>query len=166
MAALRILVCFLLVGTIAARSEAQTLPAQTVQEISAATKARVRLRAGNWVTIYGPRADSTSLTYRRGEFLNRGGALVQLPPPLPVNRLDSIQISRGSHAGSGAKIGGGIMAGLTVLAIVGCNGTICEPSSGGALAALVVWTAIGAGVGALIGSGSPRWETIYVARGP
>jgi hypothetical protein len=167
MAALRILVSSVLLGCgMVVPGHAQTLSLEAIEEINAASKARARLRDGGWINLYDARADSTSLTFRRGEFLNRGGTLVEVNPPLLVSQLTQIQVSLGSRAASGAKIGGGIMAGLTMIAIVGCQGTSCEPTSGQALTALVGWTGIGAGVGALIGSGSSRWKTIHPTSGP
>jgi hypothetical protein len=156
--------CLLFSLSVPLLGHAQVLPPETVQQINAASRLRVHLRTGSWASLHGAKADSSSFSYRHGEFLNSGGTWVNLPSPLLLKQVDQIQVARGSHAGSGAKIGGGIMAGLTLLAIVGCEGSICEPSSGEALAALVGWTALGSGLGALIGSGSPRWETVYSAQ--
>jgi hypothetical protein len=153
--------CCLVLAAAPTLGRAQVLSSGIVDQINASTRVRVRLREGRQGNLYAPRADSMSLTYDRGEFLDRGGRLVKLPPPLSIRQLAEIKVAQGSHAGSGARIGAGVGAGLAILAIVVCQGTLCQPSSGEAAAAVVVWTVAGAGVGALIGSLSPRWHTVY-----
>jgi len=79
---------------------------------------------------------------------------------------DMLEIQRpiGSNAGQGAKIGAGIGAGLALLAVIAASGDEwTAPSAGQAVAAVGIWTLMGAGVGALIGGSSKRWETVYRA---
>jgi hypothetical protein len=159
----RSFLCCLVLAGAPALGRAQVLSSGAVDQINASTRVRVRLHEGRQGKLYAPRADSTSLTYDRSEFLDRGGRLVTLPPPLSIRQLTEIQVPRGSHAGSGAKIGAGVGAGLALLAIVVCHGTICQPSTGEAAVAVVVWALLGTGVGALIGDLSPRWHTVYPA---
>jgi hypothetical protein len=144
-------------------ARAQMLSPRTIEQINTAAKVRVHLRDGRQGTLHGPEADSTALTYRRSHFLGRGGIWFEMRGPLAVQDVERIEVPVGSRAASGAKIGAAAMAALTLVAIAGCAGSICEPSSGDAVVALVFWPAIGAGVGALIGSGSTRWKTVYPA---
>jgi hypothetical protein len=160
----RSILCSLVLAAAPVLARAQALSSQLVEQINTSTRARVRLVTGSRGTLYAPRADSTSLAYDRSEFLNRGGSVVALSAPLPIGQIAEIQVSNGSHADNGAKIGGGVGAGLALLAVAACSGSICQPSTGQAVGAVVVWTFIGAGVGALIGSLSPRWKTIYAVR--
>ncbi len=89
--------------------------------------------------------------------------MVALPAPLSISQIAEIQVTNGSHAGNGAKIGGLVGAGLALFAVAACSGSnsICQPSTGQAVGAVVELTFLGAGVGVLIGSLSPRWKTIY-----
>lgn len=142
------------------RAAPQALAPQIVEQINAATTVRVRLMTGSRGTLYAPRADSTSLVFERSSFLNSGGSVVALPAPLAIAHVAEIDVPDGSHAGSGAKIGAGVGAGVALLAVAGCSGSICEVTTGEAVGAVVVWAVIGGALGALFGSGSPRWKTI------
>src|SRR5258708_14750822 len=160
----RSMCCWLVLAASPVFAMSQALAPQIVEQINAATRVRVRLVTGSRGTIYAPRADSTSLTFDRSSFLNRGGSVVTLPAPLAVGQIAAIDVMDGSHAGSAAKIGGGVGAGIALLAGGGWPGTLCQPTTGQAIGAVVVWTIIGGAVGALFGSGSPRWRTIYAVR--
>jgi hypothetical protein len=168
----RAFLCFLLLAVSPlVRGAAQVLPPDVVEQINAATRARVRLVEGARVTLYAPRADSTSLTYDPNKVVDRGGGTAALPAPLSIGQLAEIEVPSGSRAGRGAVIGGavgaGIGAGLALLLIAVCSGnnSYCQPSSGQAVGGFVGLTLIGAGAGAgvgvLIGSLSPRWKTVY-----
>lgn len=143
------------------RATPQALAPQIVEQINAATRVRVRLVTGNRGTLYAPRADSAVLAFDRSAFFNSGGSVVVLPPPLAIARVAQIDVPDGSHAGHGAKIGAGIGAGVALLAVAACSGSICGVTAGEAVGAVAVWSVIGAGLGAVFGSGSPRWRTIY-----
>ena len=90
----------------------------------------------------------------------------------PSSEVRTIEVARGNRAGRGALIGGmiGGMIGLW-LSAVGSNADYapCPPPSVGggcgsrartpsALLTTVAGAALGAGVGALFGRGSPSWE--------
>ena len=76
-------------------------------------------------------------------------------------------MARGSNAGKGAFIGGGIGLGLSIVAVIALSGDEwTTPSAGQAVAGMLLNTAAGAGIGALIGSASTRWRTVYQADAP
>ena len=158
------MVGWLVLAVTPARATPQALAPLIVEQINAASTARVRLVTGSRGTLYAPRADSTSITFERSAFLNSGGSFVALPPPLATSQVAEIAVPNGSHAGSGAKIGAGVGAGVALLAVAGCSGSICEVTAGEAVGVVTVWTVIGGALGALFGSGSPRWKTIYAVR--
>ena len=147
---------------LAAPARSQTLTSRAIEQINAAARVRVRFASGIRVTLYAPRADSARLRYELGEARNRGGTLVVVAPPLPMADVLEIQRPIGTHTWKGAKLGAAI---LGVWALMLCHsdmgGGTCTSSqtrSGVAVSAF-----IGAGIGALIGSGSKRWETVYRA---
>jgi hypothetical protein len=157
----------LLVAGVPVLATSQELPANVVQQINASTKARVRLVGGGSGTLYSPKADPTSLSSNRSSLLDSGGTAVSGSQLLPIAQLAEIQVAHGSHAGSGAKIGGGLGAALALLAVALTSGQdYVSPTTGQAVAAVVGWTGIGAGIGALIGSASPRWQTVYLPPAP
>lgn len=90
-----------------------------------------------------------------------------MPGPLRVDQLSQIQIARGSHAASGAGLGAAIGAGLGIVLSAGANAqdagyfTTSDYLQGTATLAV-----LGAALGALIGSGSPRWHTVYPVAEP
>jgi hypothetical protein len=86
---------------------------------------------------------------------------------LPASRLDSLWARGGSHAGTGALIGGAVLGiGLGVLAQGfshaegGCNepryGRGCGPAP--FFEGLLIGGTAGALIGALIGAAFPRWQ--------
>ena len=86
---------------------------------------------------------------------------------LPASRVDSLWVRGGSHAGTGALIGGAVLGiGLGVLAQGfshaegGCNepgyGRGCGPAP--FFEGLLIGGAAGALVGALIGAPFPKWQ--------
>ncbi len=156
----------LLVG-LSAEISAQELPPEVIQRVSAASMIRVQLVAGGWGSLNAPAVDSAGLSYTGSRFLNRGGGYLELAPPLPIAQVARIQVPHGSHAGRGARIGGAVGLGLSLLAIaVTAGDDWVSPTTGQAVGAVVSWTAIGAGVGALIGSTSRRWTTVYISAAP
>jgi len=158
----RVVFCLLLLAGAPVLASAQELGADVVGQINASSKARVRLIEGPRATLYSPKADSTSLGFKRGEFVNHAGSVVQLPQPLGVAQVAEIQVAKGSNAGKGAKIGGGIGAALALLAVAAMSGDpYVSPTTGQAVTGVVAWTLIGGGVGALIGSASTRWKPVY-----
>jgi len=158
----RVVFCLLLLAGAPVLASAQELGADVVGQINASSKARVRLIEGPRATLYSPKADSTSLGFKRGEFVNHAGSVVQLPQPLGVAQVAEIQVAQGTHAWKGAKIGGGIGAALALLAVAAMSGDpYVSPTTGQAVTGVVAWTLIGGGVGALIGSASTRWKPVY-----
>ena len=144
-----------------APAAAQQLSPETVQQISSASRARARLAGEGWHRLAGSTtspaasADGAQLYFAAG----REGEPIT---PVALSRIAQVQVARGSHAGSGAKIGGGIGLGLSLLAIaVTAGDDWAAPTAGQAIAGTILNTAFGAGVGALIGLASPRWHTVY-----
>ncbi len=160
----RVVSCLLLLAGAPVLASAQELGSEVVGQINAASKARVRLIEGSRVTLYSPEADSTSLRFKGGEFVNHAGNGVQLSQPLPVAQVAEIQVANGTHAGKGAMIGAVIGAALALLSIaVASSGddSYYSPTTGEAVGGVVVFTLIGGGIGALIGSTSTRWKPVY-----
>jgi hypothetical protein len=153
-----------LLGCLPAEATAQTLPPEAMQQVNAASRIRVRLATGERGTLYAPAIDFGTLSYTGSRFLGEGGTLAQLTPPLQVSQITQIQVPHGSHALLGGKIGAAVGCGLSLLAIaVTAGDSWTSPTSEEAGRAIVALTAVGAGVGALIGSASPRWRTVYNA---
>jgi hypothetical protein len=149
----RIVASWLLLVGLSAEVSAQVLAPEVVQQIRAASKIRVRLVGDGWRTLHAPIVDSVSLSYSGS----------QPEPPLPITQVGRIQVPNGSHAGAGAAIGGAVGLGLSLLAVAVTAGDgWVSPTTGQAVGAVVVWTALGAGLGAMIGKTSPRWTTVYV----
>jgi hypothetical protein len=146
-----------------AKMYAQHLPPPVIQEIHAASKIRVQLiGGGGWRTLHAPAVDSASLSSSHSGFLPGTVPSGELEAPLPVTQVSQIQVLQGSHARTGARIGGAVGLGLSVLAVAITAGDgWVSPSTGQAVRAVVGWTALGAGLGAAIGSLSPRWTTVY-----
>jgi hypothetical protein len=144
---------------------AQELGSDVVGQINASSKARVRLIEGPRATLYSPKADSTSLEFKRGEFVNNAGSVVQLSQPLGVAQVAEIQVANGTHAWKGAKIGAGVVAALALLATAVSSSSedngYYSPSTGETVSGVVVFALIGGGIGALIGSTSTRWKPVY-----
>ena len=162
-----ILECSALLIGLWARAAAQTLPLDAMQQVNGSSRVRVRLASGEWETVYRPVVDSESLSYSASGLIGQGGRVAQLPPPLPVARIAQIQVPHGSHALVGGKIGAGIGCALSLLAIAVASGdSWTSPTGAEAGRAIVTLTLIGGGVGALIGSASPRWRTVYGAPAP
>ena len=151
-------------GALAAPGAAQSLSARAIAQINASALVHVQLIDGERVTLITPQADSTTVRYGDSRVLNRGGSVVQLAEPLPVADFIEIQRPIGTGAGKGAKIGAGIGATLAVLAVIAASGDEwTRPTAGQSIAAIGLWTLLGAGAGSLIGNGSKRWETVYRA---
>ena len=156
-----------LLGCLAAQATAQTLSPEAIQQVNAASRIRVRLASGEGGTLYAPAIDSGSLSYTGSRVLGQVGSLAQLTAPLPVAQITQIQVPHGSHALLGGKIGAAVGCGLSLLAIaVTAGDSWTSPTPDEAGRAIVALTLIGAGAGALIGSASPRWRTVYDAPAP
>jgi hypothetical protein len=162
-----IVVSSLLIVCLSAEVSAQELASGVSHQISAASKVRVQLVGGQWGTLHQPGLDTAGLSYTGSRFLNRGGGYVQLATPLPLAQVTQIQVPNGSLAGRGARIGGALGLGLSLLAIAATSGdSWVSPTTGQAVGAAIAWTATGAGVGAIIGSASRRWTTVYKTAAP
>jgi len=142
---------------------AQGLPTETLQAINTASRARVRLADPGWHRLAGSgqrgSADGTLVYLRDGS----SSSLSEVS----LNDVRELQVARGTNAGKGATIGGGIGLGLAILAVIVASGDEwTTPSGGQAVAAMLLNTAAGAGIGALVGSASKRWQTVYWADAP
>jgi len=157
--------CSLLLASMPALAWTQALTPAIADQINAAARARVRLVDGRRGMLYRPRVDSSSLNYDHSESVNKGESTEEIPRPLLLGQIAQIEVTSGSQVGRGAMIGGGVGAGLALLAIVACRGSVCQPASAkqGVLA-VAGWIVIGAGFGSMIGAGSPRWRSVYPAR--
>jgi len=153
----------LVLGTMPVLARTQTLDSQIVEQINAASKVRVRLVTGARGTLYAPRADSMSLATTAASLcMGRWRGTTWVPS---IGQIGEIQVTKGSHAGHGATLGGGVGLGLALLAVA-----LCSPATafailrrGGCTCGCRVHL-IGTTVGALIGSISPRWKSIYDVR--
>lgn len=142
---------------------AQHLSAETLQAINTASHARVRLADAGWhrlAGIGGAPSESTLVYVREG---SAGWSRTEVPVP----EARELQVARGSNAGRGASIGGAIGLGLSIVAVIVASGDEwTTPSGGQAIAAMLLNTAAGAGVGALAGRASTHWQTVYRADVP
>jgi hypothetical protein len=151
----------LLLTGLLAPAEAQQLSPQTLQQINAASRARVRLAGEGWHRLRGNAASPAASP--DGERLyvatGRSGEPVTA---VPLSEVAQVQVARGSYAGNGAKIGGAIGLGLSLLAIaVTAGDDWTAPTGEQAIVGTVFTTALGAGIGALVGLTAPRWHTVY-----
>jgi hypothetical protein len=140
---------------------AQELSPEALQAIHNASRARVRLAGEGWHPLNATAADSAGAANGGLLYLGNGRA-GQPPGAVPLSQIAQVQVKAGSHAGSGAKIGGAIGLGLSLLAVaVTAGDDWAAPTGGQAIAGTFVTTAFGAGIGALVGLTAPRWRTVY-----
>src|SRR3954454_5329687 len=157
---------------------AQELSAETLQAINSASRARARLGDAEWHRLPPPpgwgAAGGPGLA-ATGRGMSADGARVYVQDGATTSSLTEValpevrdlQVARGSNAGKGAFIGGAIGLGLSLVAVIALSGDDwAAPSSGQAVAGMLVNTAAGAGVGALIRSASTHWRTVYQADAP
>jgi hypothetical protein len=132
---------------------AQELSPEAREAIHNASSARVRLAGEGWRPLAGT---SGALLYvGAGRTGDPAGAV-------PLDRVAQVQVRSGSHAGSGARIGGAIGLGLSAVALLlASTDSWTSPTGGQVVSGLIGTTLFGAGVGALVGSSSPRWRTVY-----
>src|SRR3954465_7949443 len=160
---------------------AQELSAETLQAINSASRARARLGDAEWHRLppCRPRPRRGDAEWHRladtGRGMSADGARVYVQDGATTSSLTEValpevrelQVARGSNAGKGAFIGGAIGLGLRLVALIALSGDDwAAPSSGQAVAGMLVNTAAGAGVGALIRSASTHWRTVYQADAP
>jgi hypothetical protein len=151
----------LIMLAVPALASGQSLSTRAIEQINATELVRVRLVQGKRRTLYAPQADSDSLRYQTQK-LNSRRTAVQLPRALPMADIAQIERPIGTHVVKGA-IKGAVIGGAYGYLLCHANlpGGTCsakETITGVAVVALV-----GAGIGALIGNGRKRWETIYQA---
>jgi hypothetical protein len=130
--------------------------------------ARVRLEAPG---ILAGRYEGTVLT-RTGDTLRVGGPNSQ-PLTVPIDRLASFEVSRGTSRSLGAKRGvvwgsavGLIIAAVALPSVQSCD--YCSNTSGDLTSFVLYMTASGALYGATIGAliGRERWESFDLAPRP
>jgi hypothetical protein len=159
-----VLLLALLLPSLAA---AQLLDTTTIAQINAATRAQLRLRSGARGVVHQPAATASTVAFASAEFLTPGGNRATADSPLPVGEIERIQVAIGNAALGGAKIGAGIGAGLAlVAALVTAGEDFVSLTPAEAAVSIVVTAGFGGLVGALIGSGSTRWQTVYPAAAP
>jgi hypothetical protein len=156
-------VLLLLVGR-GVPAAAQELSAETLQAINTASRARVRLGDAEWHRLAGTGSGMSPDGAR--VYVHDGGATAPVTEVV-VGDIRELQVAGGSNAGKGAFIGGAIGLGLGLVAVVALSGDEwTTPSGGQAIAGMLLNTAAGAGLGALIGSASTHWRTVYQADAP
>lgn len=161
----RILTFSLLLAGLTIEVRAQGLPDATIRRIRAASQVRVLLAGGGQGTLYTPVADSVSLSYSGSRFHRLDGRVGPPPSPLLVTDLARIQVPHGSHWREGARLGAAIGLGISLLAVAVTSGDEwVAPTTGQAVQGVIAWSAIGAGVGAVLGATSRRWTTVYQPR--
>ncbi|HTR19429.1 MAG TPA: hypothetical protein VMH88_01135 [Gemmatimonadales bacterium] len=146
----------------------QNLSADLATQIAAAGHLRITT-----ATAYGDlfqarvTVGGDSIGYGRGDAVDRrSGRRRDLPQPLPVAEVSRIELQNGSHAGTGALIGGsvGLAFGMVMIVAFANDEFFSEGMSTGDYVALgAIPTAGGALLGTLIGAAVPRWKTVYPA---
>ncbi len=140
--------------------------ADTSSDLSSRINGAALIRvSGRWGTRYlvGPHLSGGTFTYAAME---PADSLA----PLSLNGVDRIQV-RGSATGTGAAIGagiglvGGLAAGIGLTSSLCNDGLGCRNAGGGTAFIALASTLGGALLGALIGSGSKKWVTIYRSEG-
>jgi hypothetical protein len=143
---------------------AQELSTETLQAINTASRARVRLADAEWHRLAGTGRGMSPDGAR--VYLHDRGATGSLTE-VALGDVRELQVAGGSNAGKGAFIGGAIGLGLGIVAVIALSGDEwITPSGGQAIAGMFLNTAAGAGLGALIGSASTHWRTVYRADAP
>jgi Trk-type K+ transport system membrane component len=155
------------------RAQATSAPFQ--DQINAAVKIRV---VGAWgrAELAEPSVSAGTIRYSRARALTSFSApsalplslSLILPQPLPLADVTEVQVPAGNDAVHGAVVGGLLLGGLMLVAGVAassCDACITSGASAGdVISVTLVAGAIGAGIGALLGSTSTRWKTVYRAR--
>ena len=143
---------------------AQGLSTETLQAINTASRARVRLADPGWHRLAGTGQGASgdgTLVYVRDS--GAGSSLSEVS----LRDVRELQVARGSNAGKGAFIGGGIGLALGIAAVIAASSDDwTTPSGGQAIVGMLLFTATGAGIGALAGSASTHWQTVYGADAP
>ena len=138
--------------------------AQEPDTLSAAQRAGValaRLEAGQRVRIH-----ASGIGMVKGWVVSSSPDLVTLRTDgsrieVPAPGVDSLWVRGGSHAGTGALIGGavaGIGLGVLGAGLAGGNECSCGSAGGNFILGLAIGGAGGALVGALIGAPFPKWQ--------
>jgi hypothetical protein len=125
-----------------------------------------RLRVGQWVRIR-----TSGAGFVQGWISNSPNVVTLRTADgstiaVPASSVDALWVKHGTHAGTGALIGGAVsgigLGALAVAATADANARGAEPcpcDEGGVFAvSLFVGGAGGAVVGALIGAASPKWQ--------
>lgn len=150
--------CLVGLSLVAAAAGAQTPESTLSTRINGQALIRVSGRWGSRLLVQ-PRLSGGALTYAATEPAD------SLASPLRLDSVERIQV-RGSAAGTGALIGaiGGLVGGMALSIGVTstlCNDGGCSNQAGGTAGIAIVSTMGGALLGALIGSVSRKWQTIY-----
>jgi hypothetical protein len=152
-------------GPLAAQAAPAADSVALTVRIQNAARIRARLPTG-WATLEAPRLRQDTLHFLRGSAHDRGGRAVSLQPPLALGDIAEIQVPAGGQSKKGAAWGAGIGGALgLILAIAATAESDCLgcPTDAEGFVAVPILAALGAGVGALIGAGSTRWQTVYRA---
>jgi hypothetical protein len=140
------------------------------QPLDSATVVRLRLSDGTRFTAqllapFGP--ESTSVVYAPPRYRDCGVPRAQCRLQISAAQLSAIEVQQGSDGWRGALVGGGVGAMLGLILGAMYDGSMCDTGvpggcsgpSKGAVMGLTTFlgAALGSGVGALFGMGSPRW---------
>jgi hypothetical protein len=143
---------------------AQELSTETLQAINAASRARVRLGDEGWHRLAGT---GRGMSADGGRVYVRDGSSDSSLTEVALGDVRELQVARGSNAGKGAFIGGGIGLALGIAAVIAASSDDwTTPTPGEGVVGMLVFTAAGAGIGALAGSASTHWQTVYGADAP
>jgi hypothetical protein len=154
----------LLLGGRIAPIAAQELSSETLQAINTAAHARVRLADAEWHRLAGT---GSGMSSDHAQVYVRAGRADSPVTEVSLRDVRELQVARGSNAGKGAFIGGALGLGLGIVAVIGASGDDwTTPTPGQAVTAMLVSTIAGAGIGALVGSASTHWRTVYEADAP
>jgi hypothetical protein len=154
----------LLLGGRIAPVGAQELSSETQQAINTAAHARVRLADAEWHRLAGTGSGMSSDV---AQVYVRDGRADSPLTEVSLRDVRELQVARGSNAGKGAFIGGALGLGLGIVAVIAASGDEwTAPTAGQAVAGMLIFSGAGAGLGALAGSASTHWRTVYKADAP
>jgi hypothetical protein len=163
--------------TVALTWTAEAALAQTdsvrLERLQAQVNSQDKLRAFTYswdsVELRSPRLTGLSITYDHVEMAVPPRDTAQpFPRPLPLTQVSQLQV-RGSAAKSGAIIGGSVLGGLGLAAGLAstkeCSAfeLVCGSDAGDVVVVTLGSAAVGALLGAVIGSPFKTWKTIYRA---
>jgi len=152
--------------------DAAPAPARS-DSVTVAPSLRYAVGNAGWLRVSGPwgrarlrapRVVGAALGFEEAR-PEAGSATAEVPNPLPLARIDLVQVPVGSSR-NGAIVGGmvGVILGVataSALSNMDVLGPAPGPSAGDLLAGALVGGVPGACLGAVLGTAFTRWKTIY-----